>query len=616
MKKKLIGLDLLKTIAILSVLVYHINPKILSGGFIGVDLFFVVSGYLLGHSLIKHKDKSLKELILKRIGQLWLPLFLVIVATTIYITLFNKPVLVTNSKHILYGLTFTSNWGFIFNNVGYFDSYIVNPYKHLWYISVLIQSTFIIQILFKLFGKIKIGKYNLFIIIMVLIFGYSLASQMLLVDMQNVSRVYYGTDTRIYTILTGLLAYFIYPFDELKKPKTTKQFILINLASFVALGLYIFLSRYVIEYDEWVYRWGFQLFAINSLALVLTFGDDVNLITRLFGELRFLLYPGKISYEIYLWHYPIIVLSQFASEAAQPNPVYSIIRAIITFAIAKIMYDYIGSYLSRQGFLKTLDKKGWIFLLVNPIIYPFVILFALGSFGISVPFLSTAFIDTSRDVVIKENLVTADRTHEEVETQEIVVETNDNTESEEISESSLETSSQEDPVETIEESKLEIAQSTTDLKYSQLILVGDSVSIYIGENLLELYPNTIVDAKVSRQLYDSAEVVAKYSAYDSENTALIIMLGTNGVFTEDHLDELISTFPKAKKVFVNTKMPNVWEPRVNKTLADYVASHPEYTLVDWYSTAIANPQYLASDRTHLMPDGATALTNLILDKLR
>ena len=171
-RKNIIGIDFLRAIAIIAVIIYHISVKILPGGFIGVDLFFVISGYLLANSLVgqvaKKGDIKLFDNIKKRIKTLWPLLFLVIFVVTIYLTIFNKPVLEVSHKDIIPGLGFMSNWWLIFNKIGYFDSFIANPFKHLWYISVLVQSTIIIMILFKLSYVIsKDNKFSLFKVLMI-----------------------------------------------------------------------------------------------------------------------------------------------------------------------------------------------------------------------------------------------------------------------------------------------------------------------------------------------------------------------------------------------------------------------------------------------------------------
>ncbi len=595
---RLFGIDFLKTLAIIAIVIYHINVHLLSGGFIGVDLFLVISGYLLAHSLIKNRDKSLKEIIAKRIRQLWPALFVMVFFVMIAITLFNYKVL--NASHLdgSSSLLFLTNWSLIFNKIGYFDSFIVNPFKHLWYISVLVQSSIIITILFKIFIQINIKKYNMFVILMILMGITSFTLQQVLFDPSNVSRVYYGTDTRIYTVIAGVLTYFIYPITELQKKTNFNQKLAINGVGIVSLALFILLCLKITEVDMWIYRFGFLLFTINSIVLLLTIGSNSNIFSIIFSRLRFLLFPGKISYGIYLWHYPIIVLSKFPSELASPSLLYSIIRIVVTMIISFLSYRFIEKPVNKDGFKNTIEKRGWIFLLRSPIIYPFLIIFLMGNIGYAMPYISEVFVDTSRDIDMEENLITDNNKINE----ERVKETNQEKDKETNKEINEETEKEE-----------EVIKPLSNVK--QIVLIGDSTAIYPGERLISMYQNTVVDAVVSRQLYNSAETSEKYKKYDSKDTAIIFMLGSNGIFTKENLDELVDYYPKSQKYFINVKIPDAWEKRVNTLLSEYAQEHEDIHLIDWYSVAKNHPEYLASDGTHLLTEGVDAIIKQILESI-
>lgn len=611
-KRNLVGIDLLKTIAIVSVLIYHINSKILPGGFIGVDLFFVISGYLLASSLVSQhnekKDIKFFQNIFKRIRQLWPNIFLMIFFVIIFLTIFNKPILQASHKDAIAGMSFSSNWWFIFNKVGYFDSFTVSPFKHLWYIAVLLQAYILVVFLFKGFYKVKIlKKYDLFLILMASIAVVSFYYQNKLYTFENVSRVYYGTDTRIYTIIIGVLGYFLYPIDNLRKVKNTKIALISNLLSFVTLFIYVYLMLNVSEVYPWVYKYGFLLFAINSYFMLLSFGSISNMISKIFSYLPFITILGKMSYEIYLWHFPILVLSQSYTEIGSPNLTYTILRLLIIFLLSFLSYNYIQKPISKKGLFKYLEESSVSLLLKNVVFYLVALLFIMGISGLAVPYISTAFVDTSRDIKIANELVTNNKKQSE----------NNNIDSG--------SNNKEDgnDIQNTENSEAEnseifdnVDDEVDDIKYSQLILVGDSIGVNIGERILDLYPNSIIDAKVSRQLYNSFDVFYQYKQYDSKNTALIIMLGTNGYFEEEDLDNIIKLFPNSKKIIVNVKAPDSWEKQVNNTFAEYVSKNPEISLVDWYSASKGHPEYFASDQTHMMTDGIDKMMELLLEKLK
>lgn len=597
-RKKLIGLDILKTFAIISVVLYHITSKYYPGGFIGVDLFFVISGYLLASSLVNkiktEGDIKFFDSIKKRIRQLWPTLFIVIFIVTIYLVIFNKPVLQVSHKDSLAGLTFTSNWWYIINKVGYFDSFTLSPFKHLWYLGVLVQSYILITFLFKGFYRVRIfKKYNLFIILMAIIGLASFIWQIKLYTPHDVSRVYYGTDTRIFEIIIGVLGYFVFPTEKLRELRTSKMALFANITSLACLALYIYFVKTVSEVYPWVYQYGFLLFAILSYLMILSFGSVTNIFSKILNFLPFFSNFGANSYGIYLWHFPIIVLTQLDVERGNPNLTYTAIRLLVIFVLSSLTYEYIEKPINKNGLFNQIKNSGFTLLLKNTVFYAVSGLFIMGLFGIAMPFISTAFIDTSKNITLDEQIKTnPKKVNENNET------FNENVNKDKAKEQQT-------------KNKNEVA-----IKYNQLILIGDSIGVNVGNRLLELYPNSIVDAKISRQLVDSIPIFKDYSSNDAEDTAVIIMLGTNGYFKEKNLEDIISLYPKSKKIIINVKAPVSWETQVNEIFSEYANKHDDVVLIDWYSVATKHPEYLASDQTHLMTIGVNQLMKMIEAELK
>ncbi|WP_282925758.1 acyltransferase family protein [Helcococcus kunzii] len=638
--RKLVGIDVLKTFAIIAVVLYHITNKYFPGGFIGVDLFFVISGYLLANSLVNklknEGDIKFFQNIKNRIRQLWPTLFIVIFTVVIFLVLFNKPVLDVSHRDALAGMTFTSNWWYIINKVSYFDSFTLSPFKHLWYLGVLLQSYIIITFLFKGFYRVKIfKKYNVFIVLMSMMAIGSFILQVKYYTPQDVSRVYYGTDTRIYEIIIGVLGYFLFPMEKLRTIKTSKMALFANVTSIVTLAMFIYFVRTVSEVYQWVYQFGFLLFAIMSLLMIISFGSVTNVFSKILNFIPFFSNLGKNSYGIYLWHFPIIVLTQLDVEIGNPNIKYTAIRLAVIFVLSYLTYEYIEKPISRKGLVNQIKDGGFTVLLKNTVFYAVSGLFIMGLFGIAVPFISTAFVDTSKSVVLDEEIKTnpnkknippnnkeSIKETEKEAPKESLKESDKETNKETTKETNKETNSEivkEDTKDETEETKKEDTKSTTDnpsIKYNQLILIGDSIGVNIGNRILDMYPNSIVDAKISRQLVDSIPIFKEYSTYDSKETAVIIVLGTNGYFKEKNLDDIISLYPKSKKIIINIKAPVSWEAQVNEIFSNYEKNHKDVAVVDWYSVASKHPEYLASDQTHLMTIGIDHLMRLLEAELK
>lgn len=624
-RKNIIGIDFLRAIAIVAVIIYHISVKILPGGFIGVDLFFVISGYLLANSLVNQAiskgEVKYFDSIKKRIKSLWPLLFLVIFVVTIYLTVFNKPVLDVAHKDIIPGLGFMSNWWLIFNKVGYFDSFVANPFKHLWYIGVLVQSTIIIITLFKLSYSITKDKnFGLFKVLMIGLIIISFVLSQVFYDPQNVSRVYYGTDTRIYEIALGVLGYLFYPIGKLSRPekidrkekrKYAKTREISTIVSIISLGIFIYSILNVYEFYPWIYRFGFILFAVNSLVLLLSFGNENN---YLYNIIRFIPVGilGKMSYSLYLWHYPILILSNTKAEiTSSPNLTYTIIRLVVILVISSLTYTFIEQrnkvkYEDRNDRRARQNRKKNTSILNNKILIPFAAIFALGVFGIAIPYTSTAFVEESTNIADNGN-------SQNNETQN---EGNENPNVDRNDPNTLILDGKETQEENPDDTNDQSSEPAPQLKYNQLVLIGDSLGVNVGNRLKELYPNSIVDAQISRQLFDSVSVAESYSQYDSNETALIIMLGTNGYFSESDLEDLVAPFPKAKKLFVNIKSPISWEDSSNKMLQEFAQKNENTVLIDWNSVATQHPEYLESDNTHLNYIGVDALIDIFETELR
>ena len=153
-------------------------------------------------------------------------------------------------------------------------------------------------------------------------------------------------------------------------------------------------------------------------------------------------------------------------------------------------------------------------------------------------------------------------------------------------------------------------------KYNTLLIIGDSLTVDIGEKVKEKYPGAIIDGKISRQLTAATTTAQNYTKYNSENTAVIFQLGTNGPFTEAQAEELIKLFDKSDIYFVNVKVPRAWEKTVNTALNDLKEKHQNITIVDWYTVANSQGDYFEPDRVHLNQNGIAEMINSIEKSLK
>ena len=656
--KNLVGIEVIRALAIIAIIIYHMNIRLLPGGFMGVDLFFVLSGYLtmtsLGNSYKRDGGINFTQFIYKKIKKLVPALFTMIFVVLIFLVLFNKPLLETSNTDAISGMTFTSNIWFIIKKLDYFDSFSVSPFKHLWYLGVQAQMYIVLAILVKFLG-VSSGKKkvdNLLITLSALA-ALSLLAHILMFRIDNINRIYYGTDTRAFEFLLGAIGARLIPYEKLTQRKSPKERMILNGIGFLSLAIFIYMAFNISEYSLWLYQGGFFLIALLALAMIASIGGLGSIIGRLLGK-KPLLFIGKISYGLYLWHFPIVVLSKTANEAGSPNLLFSILRVIVFSVLAILSYNFVEQPIESKGFreffigignsIKNLGSKTKLTVRVAAMVM--ASLFVMGLFGIAFPYTSSAFIYTSKDIEIAESYTTSGSRQpkgEKPEAEQPVEQPKDKepeteepqSEQPKDKEPETEQPQAEQPAEQPKDKEPETEQPQAEqpkdketeteqpqaqqpgrkIKYNTLVVIGDSLAVNVGPAIKEQFDNTYVDAKVSRQLYKSAGVAEQYAGYDSENTAIIFLLGTNGYFTEGHIDNLIKSFKKSDIYFVNTKMPNDWETQVNETLASYTSKNPQTTLIDWHSLAKSHPEYLAKDKTHLMSSGIDAMINIIFNAL-
>lgn len=348
------GLDGLRALAIFFIAAYHFSFSWADGGFLGVDIFFVLSGYLVTSKILKSQEDELdfdfKKFWSGRIRRLLPVFYVVIITVVIWVVLFNRELL-----NIIWGdsassVFYSTNWWFIFHKLSYFDSFgAPSPLKHLWYMAVQEQFLLVWSIvLIKGAGYLK--KRRNFIII---VLGGALCSALLMGILYNPemdpSRIYYGTDTRSFEPLIGGLLAIILPIDKLhSKEISVKQSIALNFVGIISLAVFIGSCVFVSEYQDFLYRGGLVLFDLNTVLLIVCLCIPACFIGKIFSwkPLRWI---GTRSYGIYLWHYPIMVLSTPVYEIGSPVYWRVGLQIIVTCIAAELSYRFIEKPVRQLG---------------------------------------------------------------------------------------------------------------------------------------------------------------------------------------------------------------------------------------------------------------------------
>ncbi|RAS74840.1 acyltransferase family protein [Priestia endophytica] len=603
------GLDGLRAFAVLSVIAYHLNFSWAKGGFLGVDVFFVLSGYLITSIILPSHGSRLtfdfRDFWIRRIRRLLPAAYVMIIATVVWVVLFKEELLATVRGDAVSSLFYTSNWWFIFHKLSYFDSFgSPSPLKNLWSLAIEEQFYLLWPILLAVGFYIFKRRSVVSCVVLVGILISAMSMGMLYEPGMDPSRVYYGTDTRSFELLVGCWLALVWPLKRLSAKelpvKVRKIFNGVSIVSFLIIILCFF---FVSEYQTFVYQGGMLLFCLNTAILVACICHPSNLLGKLLSwkPLRWI---GSRSYGIYLWHYPVIVLTTPVEEIGTQNYWRIALQIFVTFVVAEWSYRMIEMPIRKNGFRQffkryiptttlTWKKLSITRKLSTVAIFLIVLVFTAGVTG----------------------LAKGEVRHESPEKTSVKVSPNQNEEEHAVKEKEEESQQSKDTDSKEKESESSKAdeQEKSSTPPEKIFAIGDSVMLDIAGNLHEKYPNITIDGKVGRQLYEAIEIAPSYASFNNKDAVVVIELGTNGYFTDEQIDKLLSYFDEANVYLVNTRVPRSWEDQVNETLAKKAKEYKNVKLINWHKESLEHPEYFGGDGVHLTQKGSEALTELIQD---
>ena len=349
------ALDGLRAIAVMTVIAYHFHLGFAKGGFLGVDVFFVLSGYLITSMILPEKGETLQlnfaAFWTGRLRRLLPAAFVMITATFVWVMFFDRELMGTLRGDAVSSLFYVSNWWYIFNDLSYFDQFgSPSPFKNLW--SLAIEEQFYIIWPILLAAGLFVFKKRLKLA--AVIAGLAVCSAVLMAvlfqDGTDPSRVYYGTDTRAFELLTGCVLALVWPMKRLSSGRVPiGHKVSLNVISFAAFGILLACFHFVTEYQPFLYRGGMFLICLNAAVLIGAVSHPVSYLGKIlsFKPLRWI---GTRSYGIYLWHYPVIVLGTPVHEIG--NPVYWRVglQLLLILVIAELSYRLIEVPVRREGF--------------------------------------------------------------------------------------------------------------------------------------------------------------------------------------------------------------------------------------------------------------------------
>lgn len=582
-RRRFVGLNGLKGIALIAIVLYHCDQGTLRGGFLGVDIFFTISGFLIFSSLLNHIDSGkgigFKEYYLKRLRRIYPALILMIPVTVSLAWFINQDMLVGINNQIVTAMLGCYNWYAIGSGASYFSQMNPDMFRHLWFMSVLMQFYLLAPLLIYLLRKILVRWVPVAVLA-----GLAVCSA-LSMGLQyhpgtDPTRVYFGSDTHAMGLWLGaMLAWLLMIIRRGNgRPEETAIMERARLVwskigpavAFVALLILLWMMQHVEQGPAAFYG---GIFAASLLSVVLVagsipFGSWMQdlLVFKPFDV------AGRYSYGIYLWHWPLWLFTKamFPQWGARHLGWMLLITLALTACCTAMSWKLVEQPVARGGFIamiRPLPENGmwdvtrcWITIAV-----------VLSTCLMSGYAVANAPKQTSVERALEENAkmlkeqqgmhLDFDRKHPPAPKK---------------------------PAYTMPDGQ-------------QMVAFGDSVMLASSKGLQSVFPGITVDAETSRSMTKALGLIDQAKSQpEGLRQWVLVGLATNSAVTDGQLNDILNDIgPDHVLVLINAHAPVSWVPGTNDALSNFAAAHSDnVVLVDWDATISAHPDELAGDGIH------------------
>ena len=573
------GLDGLRALAVAAVFLYHSRIDWLPGGFLGVDLFFVLSGYLITSLLlVEWEARNRIDLVrfwLRRARRLLPALVVVVLGTLILAAIFARQDLAHTRSDVLGSLLYFANWHEIIANRSYFNV-MGNPslLQHTWSLAVE-EQFYILWPLLLVPCLVLIGRKRLPMIVIAGI-AASAALMWILYKANDPSRVYYGTDTRAFLLLMGILIALVWPWIM----RLRRALPLLELLGIAALVGTVLLFRQMQDFSPTLYHGGDLAAAFCFAVLVAAVAHPKTGIGNALGVAP-LRWVGERSYGIYLWHWPIIVL--FAGVNARPSAGIVVAEAALVLAIAALSYKYVEQPIRTGGLQRRLAQ--------HPRRYRLEVIGA-GAVGLAtafaILFVTPSSLNPVTSYVNPPKVTAATQTQPNIGSR---------------------------PHRAPGHTGPGKRTKQHPLPRGRILALGDSVMLDCSRELKDALQHRVrVDATVGRQIEDTVNQLQWLRRHHKLTKTVVIQVGNNGPLWYRDLVRLrhaLHGIPDV--VVVNVRNTTSWQNESNHALVDWVRGWPAAHLADWYGNSTSK---MMQDGTHPWPYGCGVYARVIADTLR
>lgn len=577
------ALDGLRAFAVLAVIAYHLGMQWAPGGLLGVTVFFVLSGYLITSLLLIEWDNTdtidLPQFWLRRVRRLMPAIVLVIVCTAALCTLLDHSLLTKLRDDMWAALLWVTNWWYIFQDASYFDALgAPSPLTHFWSLAIEEQFYLVWPVVLLVAHKAGVKRTAMRNATLAIALLSALEMALLYNPLDDPSRVYYGTDTRAFSLLIGAWLAFVWPSHLLGAQKSvhlTKQVrSILDGVGLVALVALLALIVFVDGFSPFLYRGGILLASILTAIVIAVMVHPASLLGRIAGA-KPLVWIGLRSYGIYLWHFPLFLLMNPRNFTGETPWWMYLVQVAVVFACAAFSYRFVENPL-RKGAIgsfvkgvreRTIDLRDWM--------TRHALLYGAGALIAIVAVVGLVVVPPT-SAIGAADLLKDEQAH------------------------------------TSQMPELPVDDTAAEQPKLDVLMIGDSVSVRAIPQFEETFPYGALDAAVNRQLYAGQETFDFYESQNIVGGVVVFALGTNGAATDEQIDDLVAAAgPDRQVFFVNTRSPQSWVGQTNGAMFDAVDRYENVHVIDWYTASADHDEYFDGDGTHLTEEGAQAYIGLI-----
>ena len=568
------AIDGLRALAVFAVVLYHLGISWIPGGFLGVDLFFVISGYVITRLILDSIESAngldIKKFYAARIRRLFPGLLALLIVTSVLIALFAPDAIRRFLQDVPYVLSGTNNWHLVALQQDYFQAIGRPPLlQHTWSLAVEFQFYLIWPIIlffiWRKFGKRVVRRAALLIATFsgTALFMFSLQADNATAG--RISHIYFGTDTHSLGLFLGsALAVSWIPRNLTPNISQRAQDFVDGIGVFGFIGL-LCIFLFIDQENATLYQIAFPLAALFGCATLVSIVHPASRFSPILSN-RVFLWIGQRSYGIYLWHWVVFQVTRPGADLTGNLAALNIARVLIVLALADISLRAIEIPIRNgvvQNWFRGMKYRTKIMQKRQRIFVASVTAFIVVISGSSVA------LAWQRD-------------------QSIIVEI---------------------------KPELELPDNVMGVSKSGLWVTGDSVILGIRSKLAMQEEIALINARVGRQIQELIKEVEADKPRAGESKVVLNVGNNNSVSREDmvKLMELLKDQPKV--VVVNTSVPRTWRDGNNKIISEVVSRYPNAVLVDWASIAENHPEFFAPDGVHLIEAGSDVYVASILEAL-